>query len=195
MRIQKTFLPVIRSPWWLVLWDVKFHWRSVCGYKFFFSKSRLLLTMAWFAKICPKNIMALLVIMLGPFNRWSLGDFTKMEGTQREMFNFLWLIWDHYLPLTPTKTPLTPTGWGANLPKSQIYYIKPWTQKYPCTCSNFLFPADLGLRITFCWCSISLEHVNEDLGQQTGKISHRKMNISIWVPSILVKSPKDCLLC
>ena len=67
MRIQKTFLPVIRSPWWLVLWDVKFHWRSVCGYKFFFSKSRLLLTMAWFAKICPKNIMALLVLKLGPF--------------------------------------------------------------------------------------------------------------------------------
>jgi hypothetical protein len=26
-----------------------------------------------------------------------------MEGTQMEMFNFLWLIWDHYLPLTPTK--------------------------------------------------------------------------------------------
>ena len=26
------------------------------------------------------------------FNRWSLGDFTKMEGTQMEMFNFLWLI-------------------------------------------------------------------------------------------------------
>ena len=25
-------------------------------------------------------------------NRWSLGDFTKMEGTQMEMFNFLWLI-------------------------------------------------------------------------------------------------------
>ena len=36
-------------------------------------------------------------------NRWSLGDFTKMEGTQMEMFNFLWLILDHYLPLTPTK--------------------------------------------------------------------------------------------
>ena len=35
-------------------------------------------------------------------NRWYLGDFTKMEGTQMEMFNFLWLIWDHYLPLTPT---------------------------------------------------------------------------------------------
>jgi hypothetical protein len=38
-----------------------------------------------------------------PLNRWSLGDFTKMEGTQMEMFTFLWLIWDHYLPLTPTK--------------------------------------------------------------------------------------------
>ena len=36
-------------------------------------------------------------------NRWSLDDFTKMEGTQMEMFNFLWLIWDHYLPLTPTR--------------------------------------------------------------------------------------------
>ena len=37
------------------------------------------------------------------FNRQSLGDFTKMEGTQMEMFNFLWLILDHYQPLTPTK--------------------------------------------------------------------------------------------
>jgi hypothetical protein len=26
------------------------------------------------------------------FNRWYLFDFTKMEGTQMEMFNFLWLI-------------------------------------------------------------------------------------------------------
>ena len=54
-------------------------------------------------------------LTLGPFrfifwtilstdlNRWSLGDFTRMEGTQKEMFNFLWLIWVHYLPLTPTK--------------------------------------------------------------------------------------------
>ena len=24
-----------------------------------------------------------------PFNMWSLGDFTKMEGTQMEMVNFL----------------------------------------------------------------------------------------------------------
>ena len=32
-----------------------------------------------------------------------LGDFTKMERTQMEMFHFLWLIWDNYLPLTPTK--------------------------------------------------------------------------------------------
>ena len=39
----------------------------------------------------------------GLINRWYLGDFTKMEGTQMEMFNFLWLIWDHYLPLTPTR--------------------------------------------------------------------------------------------
>ena len=30
-----------------------------------------------------------------------VGDFTKMEGTQMEIFNFLWLIWD--LPLTPTR--------------------------------------------------------------------------------------------
>ena len=37
------------------------------------------------------------------FNRQSLGDFTKVEGTQMEMFNFLWIIWVHYLHLTPTK--------------------------------------------------------------------------------------------
>ena len=34
-------------------------------------------------------------------NRWSLGDFTKVEETQMEIFNFLWLIMD--LPLTPTE--------------------------------------------------------------------------------------------
>ena len=26
-----------------------------------------------------------------------------MEGTQMEMFNFLWLIWDHCLPFTPNR--------------------------------------------------------------------------------------------
>jgi hypothetical protein len=36
-------------------------------------------------------------------NRQSLGDFTKIEGTEIEMFIFLWLILGHYLPLTPTK--------------------------------------------------------------------------------------------
>ena len=36
-------------------------------------------------------------------NRQSLGDFTKVEGTQMEIFNFLWLIWVNSLPLTPTK--------------------------------------------------------------------------------------------
>ena len=63
-------------------------WRSVCGYKFFFSKSRLLLTMAWFAKICPKIIMALFVLMPGPFNMSYLTDsyiiFTfKMESVSK----------------------------------------------------------------------------------------------------------------
>ena len=42
------------------------------------------------------------VVNLDMLNKWSLGDFDKMEGTQMEVFNFLWLIWDHYLPLTPT---------------------------------------------------------------------------------------------
>jgi hypothetical protein len=41
-------------------------------------------------------------IILLPNSR-SLGDLTNMEGTQMEIFNFLWLILDHYLPLTPTK--------------------------------------------------------------------------------------------
>ena len=41
-------------------------------------------------------------------NRWYLGDFTKMEGTQMEMFNFLWLIWNHYLPLSPTRNDWCP---------------------------------------------------------------------------------------
>ena len=73
-------------------------------------------------------------------NRWSLGDFTKIEGTQMEMFNFLWLIWDHYLPLTATKNnlpPWHPQGGVQIYPKGKFYYTKPWTQKYPCTYSNF----------------------------------------------------------
>ena len=32
----------------------------------------------------------------------------KMEETQMEIFNFLWLILDHYLPLTPTKNDWPP---------------------------------------------------------------------------------------
>ena len=40
-------------------------------------------------------------------NRWSLGDFTKVEGTQMEMLNFLWIIWVRYLPLTPNKNDFT----------------------------------------------------------------------------------------
>ena len=56
-------------------------------------------------------------------NRWSLGDFTKMEGAQMEMFNFLWLIWDHYLPLTPTKNdwpPWHPQGGVQIYPKGKF---------------------------------------------------------------------------
>ena len=36
-------------------------------------------------------------------NSGSLGGSTESEPTQMEIFNFLWLIWDHYLPLTPTR--------------------------------------------------------------------------------------------
>ena len=36
---------------------------------------------------------------------------------EMEIFNFLWLIWDHYLTLAPTKNnrPPWPPGWGLNL--------------------------------------------------------------------------------
>jgi hypothetical protein len=34
------------------------------------------------------------------------------------------------------------------------------------------FPAHLGLRIRFCYCGISLEHVNDNLGQQIGKTEY-----------------------
>ena len=37
------------------------------------------------------------------FNSGSLGGSAESEPTQMEMFNFMWLIWDHYLPLTPTR--------------------------------------------------------------------------------------------
>ena len=36
-------------------------------------------------------------------NSGSLVGSTKSEPTQMEMFYFPWLIWVHYLPLTPTK--------------------------------------------------------------------------------------------
>ena len=36
-------------------------------------------------------------------NSGSLGGSTELEPTQMELFNFLWLIWDHYLPLNPTR--------------------------------------------------------------------------------------------
>ena len=49
-----------------------------------------------------------------------------------EMFNFLWFIWNHYLPLTPPLrmidplTPIAPTGWGANLPGKTLNKKVPW---------------------------------------------------------------------
>jgi hypothetical protein len=46
-----------------------------------------------------------------------------MEGTQMEMLNFLWLIWDHYLPLTPTKNewpPWYPQGGVQIYPKGKF---------------------------------------------------------------------------
>ena len=42
------------------------------------------------------------------FNSGSLGGSTESEPTQMEMFNFMWLIWDHCLPLTPTKNDWPP---------------------------------------------------------------------------------------
>ena len=48
-------------------------------------------------------------------NSGSLGGSTESEPTQMKMFNFLWLIWDHYLPLTPTRN-----DWH------------PWHPQHPC---------------------------------------------------------------
>ena len=42
------------------------------------------------------------------FNSGSLGGSTESEPTQMEMFNFMWLIWDHCLPLTPTRNDWHP---------------------------------------------------------------------------------------
>ena len=36
-------------------------------------------------------------------NSGSLGGSTELEPTQMEMFNFRWLNWAQYLPLTPTR--------------------------------------------------------------------------------------------
>ena len=55
------------------------------------------------ARICNTIALVNVVVFLSILNRWYLGDFTKMEGTQMKMFNFLWPIFEHYLPLTPTK--------------------------------------------------------------------------------------------
>ena len=53
-----------------------------------------------------------------------------------EFFNFLWLIWDHYLPLPPTQNdrsswpPVAIPRVGSKFTQIQIYYTKSWTQKY-----------------------------------------------------------------
>ena len=45
---------------------------------------------------------------------------------EMEFFNFLWLIWVHYLPLPPTqkdrppRPPQLPPGWGPNLPNGKF---------------------------------------------------------------------------
>ena len=49
---------------------------------------------------------------------------------------------------------------------------KTMNTKVPLHLLRFLFPAHLALRILFCLCSISFEHVNDDLGQQIGKIKY-----------------------
>ena len=56
-----------------------------------------------------------------------------MEGTQMEIFNFLWLIWVHYLPLTPTKNdwlPWHPQG-GAKFTKKANLLSKTMNTKVP----------------------------------------------------------------
>ena len=50
------------------------------------------------------------------FNRQNINSVCEMD-----FFNFLWLIWVHYLPLPPTqkdrppRPPQLPPGWGPNL--------------------------------------------------------------------------------
>ena len=41
-----------------------------------------------------------------------------MEGTQMEMFNFLWLIWDHYYHLFNKRGAWNKRGGGAKVAKS-----------------------------------------------------------------------------
>ena len=67
-------------------------------------------------------------------NRWSLGDFTKMEGTQMKMFNFLWLILGHYLPLTPTKNnwPTWHPQGGCKFNQKANLLGKTMSTKIPC---------------------------------------------------------------
>ena len=59
-------------------------------------------------KINIIQIKKLVTVSCTCFNSGSLGGSTKLEPTQMELFNFLWLIWDHYLPLTPTRNDWHP---------------------------------------------------------------------------------------
>ena len=151
-----------------------------------------------------------------------------MEGTQMEMFNFLWLIWDQYLPLAPTRKDLHPwhplhrckftqkanlLGKTVNKKSSltcsrliqhqQNVILKPrWAgnkNRYRCQgtfvflvlCSKFAFWVNLHPP---CRCQGGQSFLVGVKGRYWSQISHRKLNISIWVPFILVKSPKDHLL-
>ena len=85
--------------------------------------SELFILFAKNSQILLKNSIIPILLTFIYLNRWSLGDFTKMEETQMEMFNFLWLIWDHYLPLTPTKNdwpPWHPQGGVQIYPKGKF---------------------------------------------------------------------------
>ena len=102
------------------------------------------------------------------------------------MFNFLWLIWDHYLPLTQWNIILNPRREGY-----KNRYLWQGTFVFMVLCSKFAFWVNLHGCYGCQGCQSLLVGVK---GTYWSQISHRKLNISIWVPSIYVNPPKDLLL-
>ena len=96
-----------------------------------------------------------------------------MEGTQMEMFNFLWLILGHYLPLTPTKNNwhcwhnrklnvsiLVKSLKDRLLSVSSCFWAKMCIPEIECKIYIFLSKVSQKMKLTTLFWSPLLEHLN-----------------------------------